>query len=186
MANRVYLDLGSNIEPEQNLPAAVELLTKLSNLLAVSQVWETKPLGMPEQPNFLNVGVLVETKLSAAEFKRTVISNIEQTLGRVRTENKNAPRTIDIDIILFNNDIFELDGRHIPNKELLERPFVAASLAEIAPDTKHPETGQTPREIAHSFNPADGDMLSRPDVSEALAKIKHKQIIDNTVMASGK
>lgn len=172
MTNRVYLDLGSNIEPECNLPAAVERLAKLSTLIAVSSVWETKPLGMPDQPNFLNVGVLVETNLSAATFKKTVIHNIEQALGRVRTKNKNAPRTIDIDIILFNDDIFELDGRHIPNKELLERPFVAASLAEIAPDYKHPETGQTLLEIAQGFDLTEGDMLLRSDVTAALAEIR--------------
>lgn len=177
MANRVYLDLGSNIEPERNLPAAVELLAKLSTLIAASPVLETKPLGMPEQPNFLNAGVLIETNLSAPEFKQMVIHNIEQALGRVRTENKNGPRTIDIDIILFNDDIIELDGRHIPNKELLERPFVAASLADISPDYKHPETGQTLLEIANSFDLAVGDMLPRPDVSEALAEIKRRQVM---------
>ncbi len=176
MANLVYLDLGSNIEPEQNLPAAVELLANFGVLLGVSSVWETKPLGLPEQPNYLNAGMLIETDLGAAEFKQIVIRNIEKKLGRVRTKNKNAPRTIDIDIILFNNEIFELDGRHIPNKELVERPFVAASLAEIAPDTKHPETGQTLLEIAHSLNPADGDMWPRPDVSEVLAQIKQKYV----------
>jgi len=174
MANRVYLDLGSNIEPERNLPAAVELLANFSTLIAVSPVWETKPLGMSEQPNFLNAGVAVETGLSAAEFKQMVIRNIEQALGRVRTKNKNAPRTIDIDIILFNNDIFELDGRHIPNKELVERPFVAVSLAEIAPAYRHPETGQTLLEIANSFDLAEGDMLPRLNVSETLAEIKRR------------
>jgi len=170
MANQIYLDLGSNIEPEHNLPAAIKLLAKLSTLIAVSSVWETKPLGMPNQPNFLNAGVLVETNLGAAQFKRTVIHNIEQALGRTRSKNKNAPRTIDIDIILFNSEIFELDGRQIPNKELVERSFVAASLAEISPDYVHPETGQTLQEIAHSFNLVAGDMLPRPDVSKALAE----------------
>ena len=185
--NQVYLDLGSNIEPERNFTAAVKLLAKLSTLVAVSSVWETRPIGMPELPNFLNAGVVVETELSAAEFKQMVIRNIERALARTRTKNKNAPRTIDIDIILFNSDIFELDGRHIPNKELVERPFVAVSLAEIAPAYRHPETGQTLLEIAQSFDLADGDMLPRPDVSELLVEIKRSQItVDNNVLVNGK
>jgi len=102
MANRAYLSLGSNIEPERYLPAAVQRLARFGQIRAVSHVWQTQPVGLVDQPDFLNAAVLLETPLSAAALRQQVVARIEQDLGRARTGNKNAPRTIDIDIVLFN------------------------------------------------------------------------------------
>jgi 2-amino-4-hydroxy-6-hydroxymethyldihydropteridine diphosphokinase len=172
MTNLVYLSLGSNIEPEKNVRAAVEMLATLAKVQAVSSVWETLPLGLTDQPNFLNAAAVVETKLTAKQFKRQVIRRIERVLGRVRTADKFGPRSIDIDIILFNRDIFELDNQPIPNRELLERPFVGIPLAEIAPDYIHPETGQALSEIVAGFSVTEADMRLRVDVSLALTQSK--------------
>ena len=163
VANLAYLSLGSNIEPERNLPAAVKLLARLGRVRAVSSVWETEPVGFADQPNFLNAAVLLETVLSAWALREEAITQIEQALGRVRTENKNAPRTIDIDIMLFNRDVLQVGQRHIPDRQVLERTFVAIPLAEIAPDYVHPETGQTLQQIAQRL-PATG-RTPRPDVA---------------------
>jgi 2-amino-4-hydroxy-6-hydroxymethyldihydropteridine diphosphokinase len=159
--NLAYLSLGSNIEPERNLPAAVKLLAQYGYVRAVSSVWQTEPVGFAEQPNFLNAAVLLETALSAQALREEAITRIEELLGRVRTENKNAPRTIDIDIMLFNHDILQIGQRHIP-ADILERPFVAIPLVEIAPDYVHPEIGQTCKQIAQRL-PVTG-MTPRPDV----------------------
>lgn len=172
MFNLIYLSLGSNIRPEENLKEAVQALANLTNLLAVSSVWETRPLGRTDQPNFLNAGAVVETGLTLEQFKKKVIASIEQSLGRVRSADKYAPRPIDIDMILFNQEIFDLDNRHIPDPELLERPFVVIPLAEIAPDYRHPETGQTLAEIARSFKVTEEEMRLRPDVSQVVAQFK--------------
>jgi 7,8-dihydro-6-hydroxymethylpterin-pyrophosphokinase len=107
----------------------------------------------------------VETRLSAQSLREQAIVQIEESLKRVRTENKNAPRTIDIDIMLFNEEVFSLGQRHIPDAEVLERPFVAIPLAEIAPDYVHPETGQTLRQIADRFDPEAAGMSRRDDVT---------------------
>jgi 2-amino-4-hydroxy-6-hydroxymethyldihydropteridine diphosphokinase len=163
-SNLAYLSLGSNIEPERNLPAAVTHLAQFGRVQAVSTVWETLPVGFSDQSNFLNAALLLETCLSARELREEAIANIETTLGRVRTENKNAPRTIDIDIMLFNRDIIQMNGRHIPDPEVLERSFVAIPLAEIAPDYVHPETDQTLKDIAKQFDPASAGMVRREDV----------------------
>ena len=163
-SNLAYLSLGSNIEPERNLPAAVTHLAQFGQVQAVSTVWETLPVGFNDQPNFLNAAVLLETHLSAETLREEAIAGIERTLGRVRTANKNAPRTIDIDIMLFNRDIIQLNGRHIPDPEVLERSFVAIPLAEIAPDYVHPETGRTLKDIAKQFDPASAGMVRREDV----------------------
>ena len=169
MLNTAYLSLGSNIEPETNIKSAVELLARHTKLLAVSSVWETKPVGFTKQANFLNAAAIVQTKLPAQQLKERALRKIEKLLGRVRQANKNAPRSIDIDIMLFNRQIFTMGDRHIPDPEILERPFVALPLAEIAPDYVHPETGQTLKEIAESFNVSNEDMFLREDVSRVLA-----------------
>lgn len=168
MPNLAFLSLGSNIEPEANLNKAVAMLAESSRLVAVSPVWETLPLGVTDQPNFLNAATLVETDRTPEVFKREVIRWIENELGRARNGDKFGPRTIDIDIMLFNQQILELDNRHIPDPEVVERPFVAIPLAEIAPDYRHPETGQTLRDIARGFDVNKEHMRLRPTVSQAL------------------
>jgi 2-amino-4-hydroxy-6-hydroxymethyldihydropteridine diphosphokinase len=162
--NRAYLSLGSNIEPERNLPAAVELLGRYGRVSAASTVWETLPLGLAEQANFLNAVVLLETALGAQDLREEAIPAIEAELGRVRTADKNAARTIDLDIMLFNEAVLQLGRRHIPDPEIMERPFVAIPLAEIAPGYVHPVTGQTLRAIAARFDPVASGMKKREDV----------------------
>ena len=172
--NRAYLSLGSNIKPVENLKAAVEQLAILTDLKAVSSVWETNPVGLLNQPNFLNAAAIVDTELNAAQLKRTILISIEQRLGRVRQADKNAARTIDIDLMLFNQQIFRLGQRHIPDAEVIERAFVAIPLAEIAPDYYHPETGQTLRQIAQCFDVNPADMRLRSDISLVLSNHQAK------------
>jgi 2-amino-4-hydroxy-6-hydroxymethyldihydropteridine diphosphokinase len=162
--NIAYLSLGSNIEPVKNLRAALDLLATQTRLVAVSSVWETAPVGLTEQPNFLNAVAIVETDLTAEQLKQNVLAAIEQQLGRIRQADKNAPRPIDLDIMLFNQEIFQLGRRHIPDPEIVDRAFVAIPLAEIAPDYVHPELGQTLAEIAQSFELDKAHMHLRPDV----------------------
>lgn len=164
MFNTTYLSLGSNIDPEDNVKAAVRMLSRLTKLVAVSSVWETAPVGMVNQPPFLNAAIIVQTELTPQRLKSDVLEHIEQKLGRVRQADKNAPRPIDIDIVLFNRQILKMGQRRIPDAELLERPFVAIPMAEIAPDYEHPETGQTLREIARDFDVKPGEMRLVPDI----------------------
>jgi 2-amino-4-hydroxy-6-hydroxymethyldihydropteridine diphosphokinase len=152
MANYAYILLGSNIDKERNLPAAVRLLATSSRVMAVSAVYETAPVGLEDQPLFLNAAALVETELPAAAFRSQVLARVEQQLGRVRTADKNAPRTIDADMILFNDDVFDLDeAHHIPDPDLLEFPHIAVPIAELAPEMVHPETGQRLADIAQEL-----------------------------------
>ncbi len=167
LPNLAYLSLGSNIEPDRNLPTAVDWLGRWGRVRAVSTVWESAPLGFPEQPNFLNAAALLETGLSAQALRQEAIASIETALGRVRSANKNAPRTIDIDIMLFNHDILQVGQRRIPSPEVLERPFVIIPLSEIAPDYVHPEIGRTLRQIAGRFDPEAAGMRRRDDVTLA-------------------
>lgn len=162
--NQAFLSLGSNIEAEINLPAAVRKIAQYGRIVRISTVWETTPVGPDGQPNFLNAALWLETRLSAKELKDEAIAEIETALGRVRSSDRFAPRPIDIDIMLFNADRLQLGGGPIPDPEILERPFVVISLAEIAPDYVHPETGETLATIASRFAPVASGMRRRDDV----------------------
>jgi 2-amino-4-hydroxy-6-hydroxymethyldihydropteridine diphosphokinase len=162
--HQAYLSLGSNIEPEKNLPAAVRELGRFGRVLRVSRVWQSLPVGGPGQPDYLNAALLLETALSASDLKTKAIAAVEANLGRIRSSNRNAPRTIDIDIMLFDREQFTLGERSIPDREMLERPFVAIPLAEISPGYIHPVTGDSLAEIASCFDPKSCGMRIRTDM----------------------
>lgn len=123
--HRVYLNLGSNLEPEKNIPQALKLLSRAGTIEAVSSIWETESVGYPG-PNFLNICVLWTTRFNAEQIRHGVTRPIESALGRVRSKNKNAPRQMDIDIVLY-------DG--IPHKiETWNHAFVGVPLAELLPN----------------------------------------------------
>ena len=152
--NRVFVALGSNIRPEFNLREAVRRLASRCTVHALSPVYETAPVGKPDQPNFLNAAVLIETERDAAALKQEVLQVVESELGRVRTADKNAPRTIDLDITLFNEQVIEVAGRHIPDPDLLRYAHIAVPIADLAPGYRHPETGQTLCQIAEGLSHA--------------------------------
>ncbi|HEY9525951.1 MAG TPA: 2-amino-4-hydroxy-6-hydroxymethyldihydropteridine diphosphokinase, partial [Anaerolineales bacterium] len=129
--HQAYLSLGSNIQPETNLVTAVELLRKHGRLESISSVWESESVGAPG-PNYLNTCVLLLTPLSQLMLKERALLPIETELGRQRTADKFAPRTIDIDIVLF-------DGKSCDDR-YWEQAFVVVPLAEIIPDYQNPLT----------------------------------------------
>ncbi len=170
MKNRIVILLGSNIDKERNLPLAVGYLTVWCQVERTSGVYETCPVGLEDQPTFLNAAVLVESSLDAFHFRRDILDRIELTLKRVRTLDKNAPRTIDADLILFNEDVFELDSEHhVPDPDLLKHLHVIVPVADVAPDLVHPETGELLSDIARRLNEEvkerGGDLLkNRADI----------------------
>ena len=141
---RAYLALGSNIDPEQNLPAAVRLLRRYCRVVALSPVYRTPPQGFADQPDFYNMAVQILTTGDPADFKRDALAEIERALGRVRDpHNRNAPRTIDLDIALWGEKPWR-----VPDPDILRFAHIAVPLADLAPDYVHPETGETLMQIA--------------------------------------
>jgi 2-amino-4-hydroxy-6-hydroxymethyldihydropteridine diphosphokinase len=161
---QAFIALGSNIGGPRYLPEAVRRLARSPScrLMAVSPVYETAPVGKTDQPNFLNAAVLVETDLSPDELKAQVLQRIERELGRVRTADRNAPRTIDLDITLFGDRVIQVGQRHIPDPDLLRYAHIAVPVADLAPSFRHPETGRTLQAIAQGL-PASG-LVPRPDI----------------------
>ena len=153
--HRLYLSLGSNIGADVNLPEAVRLLGVSAKVEAVSLVWETESVGH-EGPNFLNACALVLSPLGPVEFKETIIRPIEAALGRVRGSEKNAPRTIDIDIELC-------DGQPL-NTDFWEYAFVIVPLAELLPEFIHPARGESLQRVAEQVR-RQVWMRKREDVS---------------------
>lgn len=149
MKNQIIVLLGSNIDRENNLPLAVKYLAELCRVVSTSSVYETCPVGLEDQPRFYNAAVLLETNLEAIRFRNEILDLVERKLGRVRTADKNAPRTIDADMILFNEEVLDLDANHhIPDPDLLTFRHVAVPIAELMPDMIHPETGERLSTIA--------------------------------------
>jgi len=137
LMHRAYLLLGSNQGDRINfLVKAMEALGQLGKLSARSAVYETAAWGKSDQPPFLNQAVELETALSP-EALLTSTLQIEKKLGRERLE-RYGPRTIDIDILLFNDLMHESPTLKIPHPELINRRFALTALAEIAGDRIHP------------------------------------------------
>lgn len=132
--HQAHLSLGSNIQPENNLPKALELLKEAGNILKVSSAWESKAVG-PVTPNYLNACILFGTPLPLPELKESVIHPIEAKLGRKRSNDKYAPRTIDIDIIIFDDQSC--------NEKFWTQAFVVVPLAEIFPGFQNPLTTES-------------------------------------------
>jgi len=125
----VYLSLGSDIRPEIHLRQGVKMLRDYGQVEAVSGVWQSHAVGS-DGPDFLNACALFLSSMQPDDLKEQVLRPIESNLGRVRSADKNAPRTIDLDIVLY-------DGTML-NTEFWAYAFVIVPLAELFPDFIHP------------------------------------------------
>ena len=134
-----YISLGSNIDDRLGyLHDAVHLLQQDQKIdvNAVSSVYETDPVGYTEQENFLNIVIQVNTSYQAEELLKKCLG-IEQTLGRKR-EIRWGPRTVDLDILLYNQDNIETEHLSVPHPRMHERAFVIIPLVEIEPNIQLP------------------------------------------------
>ncbi len=123
--NRAVISLGSNIDPEIHICKAKEQIGLQYRILAESTVVETEPVGFAEQPNFLNGTVLIETGVDFNELDKW-LHRIEDQLGRVRGPNRYGPRTIDLDIVVWNGEIIDEDVQ--------KRDFLKKGVLEVWPD----------------------------------------------------
>jgi 2-amino-4-hydroxy-6-hydroxymethyldihydropteridine diphosphokinase len=164
-SSTVYLSLGSNIQPEANLAAALRLLGSKCVVQAVSQAYRTPPQGFVEQDDFLNLAVKITTGLAPITLKNEILDWVERELKRVRDpHNKNAPRTIDLDISLWNAEIFEYGSKpwRVPDPDIVRFAHVALPLAEIVPDYLHPVEKCSLKMIAARFSQANFERFRLP------------------------
>lgn len=147
-----YLSLGSNLgDRAANLRAAVDQLASAGRLLAVSSLYETQPVDVPDQPWFLNCVAGIDTDLAPRQLLQTVLQ-IEASMGRLRMRDK-AARNIDIDVLLFGDRVIEEPGLSVPHPAMHQRRFVLEPLVEVAPEVRHPVLGETSRELLAALPP---------------------------------
>lgn len=160
MKRTAYLSLGSNLgDREANLREAIAHLGALGKVSRVSALYETEPVEVSgQQPWFLNCAAAVETELTPLEFLKRLLA-IELAMGRKRTEPK-GPRTIDMDIIFFGDEVLDTKELSLPHPAMQHRRFVLEPLAEIAPEARHPVLRRTVRELLNSL-PADSGAIRR-------------------------
>jgi 2-amino-4-hydroxy-6-hydroxymethyldihydropteridine diphosphokinase len=144
---RVYLSLGSNLGDRENhlVEALSELADRGVQIVSCSSAYETEPLEIPDQPDFLNIVVEVRTCRSPQDLLLTCLE-AERALGRRRVI-KSGPRTIDIDLLFYGGAVIAEAELTVPHPRLYRRNFVLAPLAEIAPDFRDPVTGRTAKQL---------------------------------------
>jgi len=147
--NIAYLLIGGNLgNRQENLAAARFLIGKhCGQITRESSVYETAPWGKIDQPGFLNQALEVNTGLNARQLIRRIL-RVEKSMGRVRKE-KLGPRIIDIDILLFNNEIQDISFLKVPHPEMQYRRFVLIPLSEIAAEIVHPVLKKNISELLH-------------------------------------
>jgi 2-amino-4-hydroxy-6-hydroxymethyldihydropteridine diphosphokinase len=141
-----YLCLGSNLgDRRENINKALDYLSQKLRVTMKSSVYDTEPMGNPEQPRFLNMVCEVKTMLKAADLL-VLVKAIEWKLGR-RPGRPNSPRTIDLDILFFGDQVIESPELIIPHPRLTKRAFVLVPLAELVPKMVHPLNKKTVCEL---------------------------------------
>ncbi len=141
LLHTIYIGIGSNINREQNIKLAISELTNHFGYLILSPVYESGAMGFSGN-NFYNLVVCLKSDLLFSETK-IILKKIENKSGRDRTQVKFSARTLDIDILLFDDQNLLHQGINIPRDEILKYAFVLKPLYNIAPDVIHPETGKS-------------------------------------------
>jgi len=135
-----YIGLGSNLSgPIKQVQSAITEIRKipLSQVLSISPLYISRPMGPQDQNDYINAVLALETSLPAIELLNN-LQTIENTAGRVRKENRWGARILDLDIILFGNEVIHTDRLTIPHYGMSEREFVLLPLVDIAPDLRLP------------------------------------------------
>lgn len=147
---KVYLGLGSNIGPEENLRRGIRELRQRFGDLELSDVYQSAAVGF-EGDDFLNLVVGMETHDSPLAINEQ-IEEIHRIAGRRRGEKKNSSRPLDIDLLLYDDLVVDEPPLRLPRSDILEYSFVLRPFAELAPDLVHPHTGRTLAEHWHAFD----------------------------------
>lgn len=140
----VVFDLGTNIDREKSLATAMEHLAEHFDLGKASSVYCSTPVGMSNQPDFFNMALEVESDREVEDI-RDLLRQIEDKMGRNRNAPKFGPRNIDIDVVLYGDQV--APERKVPHPQTKTELFVVSPLAELYPDGSHPETGEGWKEL---------------------------------------
>jgi 2-amino-4-hydroxy-6-hydroxymethyldihydropteridine diphosphokinase len=136
----IFIAIGSNIDPHENIERALTKLNSQLVIISISNFYRTAAFGRPEQPDFLNGVIRIQTDIGPRNLKFEILRKIEDHLGRLRSTDKFASRTIDLDVIFYGSSVINEPDLHLPDPALRAYPFVAIPLLELAPDLVMPDT----------------------------------------------
>ena len=149
---QAFISMGSNIDPETNVRSAIHRIGMKARVTAISTVYRTEPVGPPGQPLFLNCVVEIQTDLPPRELKLQLLRGIEKELGRVRSSDKFAARTIDLDLIIYDELVMSSTDLVLPDPDIPQRPFLAIPLHELSPGLVMPGSGLRIQDAAASLS----------------------------------
>ena len=147
---RVYISIGSNIDREQHILAALDALQSCFSKLILSSVYESEAVGFDGSP-FYNLVVGIDTQQSVAELSAS-FKQLEADNGRRRDVPKFSGRTLDLDILTYDDQVGTIDGVELPRGEILKNAFVLLPLAEIAPNELHPVLRKSYQELWDAYD----------------------------------
>lgn len=169
-----YIALGSNLpsssgSPEQTLDAALTRIQALGELTAVSSFYSTEPVGYADQPSFVNAAIALRTALTPSALLEQLLA-IELEFGRDRGHGiANGPRTLDLDLLLYNDFVLKTQTLELPHPRMADRLFVLAPLGEIAPESIHPTLRKSVSELLQVHQHSEEDF---PHV------LRHSEAVD--------
>ena len=138
---QAFVSVGSNINPRKNVQRAVQLLSCVVDIMGISTVYRTQAESRPRQPSYYNCVIRIKTELGPEELKYRLLRGIEGLLERRREKDKFAPRTIDLDLLLYGNTRIKTPSLTVPDSEISTRPYLALALRELHPRLRLPGSG---------------------------------------------
>lgn len=156
----VYLGLGSNIDAREHLQQALKVLKRAFGELSLSPVYESEAVGFVGA-NFLNMVVMIRTQLPVGTLYEQ-LRDIENQFGRDRSAPKFSGRTLDIDILLYDDMVGEVDGVVLPREEILTNAFVLKPLCDMAPELMHPQRRRTMAQLWQQYDQSKQKLWSVP------------------------
>ncbi|MBN1899464.1 MAG: 2-amino-4-hydroxy-6-hydroxymethyldihydropteridine diphosphokinase [Spirochaetes bacterium] len=140
--NIAYIGVGSNIDPENNILKALLILKQTVSVKSISNFYRTRPLFDPDQNDYYNGVWEIMVNDPPADLKFNILKGIEKKIGRVKKQNKNAPRVIDLDLLLYGDRVMKENNLVLPDPDIYKRAFIAVPLFELAPELVLPDTGK--------------------------------------------
>ncbi len=150
-----FIGVGSNIAPEANIPAALRLLCQSVLIDDISTFYKTEPIGSPGSPPFYNGIFKIRVDRGGHHQLKNVLRTVEGLLGRVRGPDKNAPRPIDLDLLIYGDAVIHEPDLVAPSPDVLTRAFVAVPLLELAPDLVIPGAGSRLADVVATMSKAE-------------------------------
>ncbi len=148
MQAEAFIAVGSNIDPARNIVAAVARLIEVAPVRAVSTFYRVRPLDRPNQPDYRNGALRILTESDPNTLHHRILREIELEMGRERTTDKHAARTIDLDLVMYEDLEYRDGDLLLPDPDIVQRNFLAVPLAELAPEAELPGDGRTLAEVA--------------------------------------